>query len=216
MSRIMAFIHDRLESAGHEVDYFCSDDVPASWAGWWGRRVSFPMAIRAKAIEADRLGRPYDIVNVHEPSAAPLLIGRRAHAAAIVVTSHGLERRAWELAKEEGRFGRETPGWRTRLTYPPTALWPADLALRRADHVLCLNDEDRQILINDVHRAPASVTRDLSGRRPDLRARIRAARLFAGVARDVCRHLAQEQGRRGSRPGLCRVGRASQRLSRCR
>jgi len=96
----MAFIHDRLESAGHEVEYFCSDDVPASWAGWWGRRVSFPMAIRAKAIEADRLGRPYDIVNVHEPSAAPLLIGRRASAAAIVVTSHGLERRAWELAKE--------------------------------------------------------------------------------------------------------------------
>ena len=87
MSRIMAFIHDRLELAGHEVEYFCSDDVPASWAGWWGRRVSFPMAIRAKAIEAVRLGRPYDIVNVHEPSAAPLLIGRRAQAAAIVVTS---------------------------------------------------------------------------------------------------------------------------------
>jgi glycosyltransferase involved in cell wall biosynthesis len=163
MSRIMAFIHDRLESAGHAVEYFCADDVPASWAGWWGRRVSFPIAIRAKTIEADRRGRPYDIVNVHEPSAAPLLIGRRAHAAAIVVTSHGLERRAWELAKDEGRFGRETPGWRTRLTYPPSALWPADLALRRADHVLCLNDEDRQVLINNLHRAPTSVTRIYPG-----------------------------------------------------
>jgi glycosyltransferase involved in cell wall biosynthesis len=163
MSRIMAFIHDRLESAGHEVEYFCSDDVPASWAGWWGRRVSFPMAIRAKAIEAEHLGRAYDIVNVHEPSAAPLLIGRRAHATAVVVTSHGLERRAWELAKEEGRLGREGPGWRTRMTYPPSALWPGDLALRRADHVLCLNDEDRQILVNDLHRAPASVTRIYPG-----------------------------------------------------
>jgi glycosyltransferase involved in cell wall biosynthesis len=163
MSRIMAFIHDRLESAGHDVEYFCSDDVPASWSGWWGRRVSFPMAIRAKAIDADRNGRPYDIVNVHEPSAAPLFIGRRAHAAAVVVTSHGLERRAWELAKEEGRFGRETPGWRTRLTYPPSALWPADLALRRADHVLCLNEEDREILVNDVGRVPAGVTRIYPG-----------------------------------------------------
>jgi glycosyltransferase involved in cell wall biosynthesis len=163
MSRIMAFIHDRLESAGHEVECFCSDDVPASWAGWWGRRVWFPMAIRAKAIDARRNGRPYDIVNVHEPSAAPLLIGRQAHAAAILVTSHGLERRAWELAKEEGRFGRETPGWRTRLTYPPTALWPGDIALRRADHVFCLNEEDRQILLNDVHRASASVTRVFPG-----------------------------------------------------
>jgi glycosyltransferase involved in cell wall biosynthesis len=80
-----------------------------------------------------------------------------------VVTSHGLERRAWELAKEEGRFARETPGWRTRLTYPPSALWPADFALRYADHVFCLNEEDRQILINDVRRAPGSVTRVCPG-----------------------------------------------------
>jgi glycosyltransferase involved in cell wall biosynthesis len=163
MSRLMAFIHDRIESAGHEVDYFCADDVPASWNGWWGRRVSFPMAIRAMALDANRAGRPYDIVNVHEPNAAPLLIGRRAHAASVVVTSHGLERRAWELAKEEGRLGRDTPGWRTRITYPPTALWPSEFALRRADHVLCLNDEDRRILIDDRRRVPASVTRIFPG-----------------------------------------------------
>lgn len=190
MSRLMAFIHDRLESVGHEVDYFCSDDVPASWAGWWGRRVAFPMAIRARAIDADRSGRPYDIVNVHEPSAAPLLIGRRAHAAAVVVTSHGLERRAWELAKEEGRLGREGPGWRTRLTYPPSALWPGDLALRRADHVLCLNEADRRVLINDLHRSPASVTRVFPGADPiyaaasERRDYWRATRvLFAGTWR---------------------------------
>jgi len=159
MSRLMAFIHDRLESVGHEVDYFCADDVPASWSGWWGRRVAFPMAVRTTAIAADRIGRPYDIVNVHEPSAAPLLVGRRAHAASVVVTSHGLERRAWELAKEEGRLGRQAPGWRTRITYPPSALWPGDFALRRADHVVCLNDEDRHILVTDLGRTPASVSR---------------------------------------------------------
>src|SRR4029434_917296 len=66
MSRLMAFIHDRVETAGHEVDYLCADDVPESWIGWWGRRVAFPMAVRAKAIAADRTGRPYDVVNVHE------------------------------------------------------------------------------------------------------------------------------------------------------
>jgi glycosyltransferase involved in cell wall biosynthesis len=163
MSRLLAFIHDRLEAAGHDVDYFCADDVPLSWAGWWGRRVAFPLAIRARVIAAGRAGQPYDIVNVHEPSAAPLVIGRRAHAAAVVVTSHGLERRAWELAKEEGRLGREAPGWRTRLTYPPSALWPGDLALRRADHVLCLNEEDRHTLIHDIGRAESSVTRVFPG-----------------------------------------------------
>jgi glycosyltransferase involved in cell wall biosynthesis len=163
MSRLMAFIHDRIESAGHEVDYLCADDVPASWDGWWGRRMAFPMAIRAKAIEADRAGRPYDIVNVHEPSAAPLLVGRRAHAASVVVTSHGLERRAWELAKEEGRLGREGPRWRTRITYPPSALWPGEFALRRADHVFCLSEEDRQVLANNYHRAASDITRVVPG-----------------------------------------------------
>jgi glycosyltransferase involved in cell wall biosynthesis len=163
MSRLMAFIHDRIESAGHEVDYFCADDVPLAWAGWWGRRVGFPMAVRSHAVAADRMGRPYDIVNVHEPSAAPVLIGRRAHAASVVITTHGLERRAWELAKEEGRLGREGPGWRTRITYPPTALWPGDFALRRADHVFCVNGDDRQTLIGDLHRSPATVTRVFAG-----------------------------------------------------
>jgi glycosyltransferase involved in cell wall biosynthesis len=163
MSRLMAFIHDGVELAGHDVDYLCADDGPPEWAGFWGRRVSFPMAVRAKAVAANTSGRPYDIVNVHEPCAAPLVFGRRAHAAAIVVTSHGLERRAWELAKEERRLGREGPGWRTRLTYPPSALWPGDLALRRADHVFCLNDDDRQALVGRWGRTPDSITRVMPG-----------------------------------------------------
>ena len=163
MSRLMGYIHDRIEAAGHEIDYLCADDVPSTWEGWYGRRVAFPMAVRSKAIEADRSGRPYDIVNVHEPSAAPVLIGRRASSPAVVVTSHGLERRAWELAKTEGLLGREGPGWRTRLTYPPSALWPGDIALRRADHVFCLNDEDRNALVQDFGRSLQTITRIVPG-----------------------------------------------------
>jgi glycosyltransferase involved in cell wall biosynthesis len=162
MSRLMGFIHDRIEAAGHEVDYLCADDVPPTWTSWYGRRIAFPMAVRAKAIEADRAGRPYSIVNVHEPSAAPVLLGRRA-SPAVVITSHGLERRAWELAKEEGLLGREGPGWRTRLTYPPSALWLGDFALRRADHVFCLNDEDRHRLVQDFGRSPQTITRIMPG-----------------------------------------------------
>lgn len=166
MSRLMGFIHDRVAAAGHDVDYLCADDVPPAWASWYGRRVAFPMAVRSRAIDADRAGRPYDIVNVHEPSAAPALIGRRASSPAVVVTSHGLERRAWELAKEEGLLGREGPGWRTRLTYPPSALWPGDIALRRADHVFCLNDEDRHTLVREFGRSPQTITRIMPGADP--------------------------------------------------
>ena len=160
MSRLMGFIHDRVASAGHEIDYFCADDVPREWAGWVGRRISFPMAVRKHAIAAEQEGRPYHIVNVHEPSAAPVTVARtRRRGPIVVVTSHGLERRAWELAKEEGRLGREAPRWRTRLSYPATGLWPGEIALKRADHVFCLNEEDKTTLLERFGRAPDSVTR---------------------------------------------------------
>jgi glycosyltransferase involved in cell wall biosynthesis len=191
MSRLMGFIHDRIHDAGHEIDYLCADDVPPEWAGWFGRRIAFPLAVRSKAVAADRAGRRYDIVNVHEPSAAPVLLGRRgAGAPAVVVTSHGLERRAWELAKEEGRLGREAPGWRTRITYPISGLWPGELALRRADHVFCLNEDDRSALVDGFGRSPHTITRVIPGadevyaRAADARDYARAERvLFAGTWR---------------------------------
>ena len=191
MSRLMGFIHDRVASAGHEVDYFCADDVPSEWSGWVGRRISFPMAVRNKAILAEQDGRPYDIVNVHEPSAAPVTVGRaRRHGPVVVVTSHGLERRAWELAKEEGRLGREAPRWRTRLAYPATGLWPAEIALKRADHVFCLNEDDKTTLLERFGRAPDSVTRvhpgadEVYARAAEGRSYERARRvLFAGTWR---------------------------------
>ena len=88
---------------------------------------------------AARSGKHYDIINIHEPSAAFVAAHNvAAGSPVIVVTSHGLERRAWELAKEEARLGREGPALRTRLTYPASGLWPGQFGLRHADHVFCL------------------------------------------------------------------------------
>jgi len=163
MSRLMGFIHDRVTDAGHEVDYLCADDVPPCWAGGFGRRFAFPLAVRSTAAKAEQAGRPYDVVNVHEPSAAPIVMGRRGRRPVVVVTSHGLERRAWELANEERRLGRQAPPLRTRVTYPLITLWPGDAALRRADHVFCLNEDDKGELIQRFGRPPASVTRIVPG-----------------------------------------------------
>jgi glycosyltransferase involved in cell wall biosynthesis len=182
MSRLMGFIHDRVESAGHEIDYLCADDVPPHWRSWYGRRIAFPMAVRSKANEAERAGRPYDIINVHEPSAVPIILGRRRHTPAVVITSHGLERRAWELALEEGRLGREGPRWRTRMSYPATSLWPGDMALRRADHVFCLNEEDKTVLVDRYNRSPESITRVHPGA-DDIYARAAGRRDYAAVRR---------------------------------
>jgi glycosyltransferase involved in cell wall biosynthesis len=159
MSRIMGFIHDHLVLAGHSVDYFCSEDVPGRFQGRLSR-FAFPALVRSHAVNAARLGRPYDIVNVHEPSGAAIALWKRAAGCPrVVVTSHGLEHRGWELQLEEGRLGRGGPMGRSRLIYPATVLWQAGVTLRHADHVFCLNMEDREYLVSRFGMAASKITR---------------------------------------------------------
>ena len=167
MSRIMGFIHDRLEARGHQVDYLTADDVPSKWQGSIGRRLAFPLFVRQTAIDAARNGRPYDIVNVHEPHGLPVTVARAsAGRPSVVVTSHGLEHRAWTLVKEEALLGRQPLGLKTRLTYPLTSLWPTRIALRKADHVFCLNADDRDELVTAFGRTAGNTTRILPASDP--------------------------------------------------
>jgi glycosyltransferase involved in cell wall biosynthesis len=159
MSRIMGFIHDHLVLAGHSVDYFCSEDVPGRFQGRLSR-FAFPALVRRHAVNAARLGRPYDVVNVHEPSGAAIALWKRAAGCPrVVVTSHGLEHRGWELQLEEGRLGRGGPMGRSRVIYPTTVLWQAGITLRHADHVFCLNTEDREYLISRFGMPASKITR---------------------------------------------------------
>ena len=156
----MGFIHDRIAEAGHDVEYLCADDVPADWDNGLGQRLKFPLMVRRHVIARARAGKPYDIVNVHEPSAAPVAAWRGgARSPAVIVTSHGLQCRQWELAKQEAKLGREGPGLKARLTYPMSSLWPVQYGLRRADHVFCLNFDDRDYLIQACRRRIDTVTR---------------------------------------------------------
>src|SRR5687767_6804393 len=84
MSRTMSFIHDQIEQAGHSVDYFCAEDVRPSFQGRVAR-FSFPLLVRGRAVAAARALKPYDIINVHEPSAAAIARYKRAAGDPIVV-----------------------------------------------------------------------------------------------------------------------------------
>jgi len=159
MSRIMGFIHDRVEAAGHSVEYFTSDDAGARLKGRLSR-FGFPILVRRVAAEAARAGRPFDVVNVHEPASAIVAAFKKgAGNPLVVVTSHGVERRAWRLALEESRLGRGGPSFKSRIVHPLVGLKQADAGLRRADHVFCLNYEDRDHLVGELGRAPESITR---------------------------------------------------------
>ena len=162
MSRIMGFIHDILDSRGYETTYLHAGSVKTRVRGL--RRFSFPMAVWRHACAEARAGRPYDLVYIHEPSSVPMALGRRAAGnPRVVVTTHGVEQRAWELALEEGRLGREAPGLKTRIVYPASSLWQSRLGLRLADHVLCLNEEDRAFLTMRLGVAPERITRIFTG-----------------------------------------------------
>jgi glycosyltransferase involved in cell wall biosynthesis len=159
MSRLMGFIHDQVSLAGHVVDYFCADDVPRALDGRLAR-FSFPLLVSRHAIAAARLGQPYDIINIHEPSAAAISNMKRAAGhPCVVVTSHGVERRGWELSLEELRLGREGPTRKTRLLYPLTSLWQSSMGLRGADHIFCLNCEDRSYLMERFNLVAEKITR---------------------------------------------------------
>ncbi len=146
MSRIMELIHDHVAAQGHTVDWLSAEDVPARWQGA-AVRAAFPWLVYRRARTAARAGTPYDIVNVHEPHGALVALAQnRVTRHGVVVTSHGIEQRAWELALEERRLGRGGPGLRTRVIYPTTSLWQSRIALTRARLVLTLSDEDREYL----------------------------------------------------------------------
>lgn len=155
----MGFIHDELVAVGHSVDYFCAEDVPPSLNG----RLSiftFPFLVYCQVVAARRAGLPYDLVNVHEPAAGAISILKRATGnPVVIVTSHGLERRGWEMALEEKRLGRGGPTLRTRVVYPLTSLWQSNLGLRYADHIFCLNEEDRDYLIRWLNLDSDRITR---------------------------------------------------------
>lgn len=163
MSRIMGFLHDRVAAAGHEVEYFTAEEVPAPLRGRI-RRFGFP-ALLWQHVRARQGGpRPFDVVNAHEPVAAALAVDvllRRTFQ--LVVTSHGVERRAWELEKSRGV---DRPSLRKRVVYPGTGLWQSELSLWGADHVFCLNEQDREWLVAHRGRPPVSITRIVPGALP--------------------------------------------------
>lgn len=159
MSRMMGFIHDRVAADGHEVEFFAADRVPPRLAGRRGR-FAFPWLVLRHLRRAALAGRPYDVVNIHEPSAAPVVRFKGlAGEPVVAVTTHGVEERGWAEVREDALRGRDALRWRTRLSVPVTTLWPSRYALRKADHVFCLNETDRQFLVRRYHHPPARVTR---------------------------------------------------------
>jgi len=163
MARMMETIHAELASFGWEAEYFTADNMPDKCSERF-RRYAFPWYVRRHAREAFLRGKPYDVINIHEPVGAAVVIGRpRIGGPAIVAMSHGLEQRYWELRLRNDPPSPDPPNWKTRVMFPATSLWQSRLTLRRANHVLCMSEEDRIYLETRFRVCPKKITRVFPG-----------------------------------------------------
>jgi glycosyltransferase involved in cell wall biosynthesis len=163
MSRLMGFIHDEVEKAGHQVDYLGSDSLPPIMRGKLSR-FAFPWMVWRHAVAAANRGEPYDIVNVHEPSGSCITWGKKAAGNPLVVAmSFGVEDRGWEIVKFDAALGRNPLSLKTKMWHPSTLLPQSRYTLKYADHVFCSNEEDRTYLELRYNVPSETITRVHSG-----------------------------------------------------
>ena len=145
MSRAMYFTGDILRARGHEVDYLFSEDLTPQ--GRVPRRFAVPALIPNLVRELERQGRRYDVVEIHEPSAAAYCRQRRTRGDLPPVTlfSHGLEERGHQ-AELAYRRRKGLPISLKKRYSPLTVTLQAAYAARHADHVLCCNSADLEYL----------------------------------------------------------------------
>ena len=166
MSRVFGLIHDQLILAGHTVEYFCSEERPGRRSGGWGR-FAFPLALLNHARAETRCGRPYDVINVHEPSGAVIsCLKGIAGKPKVAITSFGLETRGWAALLEDARLGRDRVPLSSRVLYPTTLIWQAKVALAASDHVFCSNLGDCDYLASKCRVPRSKITRVQPGADP--------------------------------------------------
>lgn len=143
-----------LRERGHRIEIIWSDSLrPAGKPEAWSR-LTFPFALAQWIRKSARRGNHFDVVNVHEPSGMWCALWRRWSEVfpAVVVTSHGVEQRAWDL-----RADRRPLSFKSRVVYPLTQLRQGNFAIRHADAVAVLSTEDAAFVHSALQVAPERV-----------------------------------------------------------
>ncbi|WP_373529151.1 glycosyltransferase family 4 protein [Nostoc sp.] len=141
MSRAMYCAGDALIAMGHQVDYLFGEHWQVSNSVYL-RRLAVPLQIPALIYSLAQKGKQYDIVEIHEPLAAPYCFNRKINKnlPPVVVFSHGLEKRN-QLAELAYRQQKYLPV-SLPLRFLRITVLQAMYGLRHCDHVICLNSED--------------------------------------------------------------------------
>ncbi len=156
-----------LEKLGHVVDYAFHEDLGPLPRSPRARRLISPLLVLQQVTRRIGAGRTYDLVEIHEPLAAAYSAARAVKPLPpCVVFSHGLEARAWIAQRERYRVQDRRPSVKSRISVPSTVLSQAHFALRRAAHVIVLNSDDENYLVEKVRVPPTRVSRVDNGAPP--------------------------------------------------
>lgn len=141
MSRTMYGTGDELARRGHTVEYWFREDLYASGPPRQKlARFIIPYRVARMLRQAAAQGRTWDVVEIHEPIAAPA-VWQRQNLPPIVVFSYGLEDRFHAAALAYLRLKGLPIGLKQRWSHR-TISGPAGYAVRHAAHVICSNSED--------------------------------------------------------------------------
>jgi glycosyltransferase involved in cell wall biosynthesis len=196
MGRVALHWIQALRDRGHEVTHVGPSAVgPARHPGL------FPRAARARV---RRLASDDAVVMAHEPIAGAFM----KLGVPLILFSHGLERRGWEVAKSLAASGEGPPiRLRSRLLYPLWRLRLADIGVRRADGLLVINREDAEFARRTYGRQDAHVFRNgvhptssASAARGDAPTILFMGAWLARKGTAVLRRAAESLDRRGYRP----------------
>ena len=145
-----------IEALGHHVTYWFRGSLTPALKSPGLRRLLVPWLIVAKVIAAQRRGERFDVIEIHEPLAAPYAVMARRFSTrmpACVVLSFGLTDRFWTAERAHLRVYRRRPPTRSRILVPLTLVSQARVAIRTAEAVVVLCTADREHLIRR-HRVP--------------------------------------------------------------
>jgi len=136
-----------LRTLGHRATTWFQGDFPAVRRTGRLAVAAFPVAL-ARRVLARR--DDFDVIAVHEPSGlwCTYLRGRIGRFPPVVIVCHNVESKVWSVlrtAESRGHAASTPWGW---LTAPLLRHWQSDGAIRRADAVVCLSEEDRDYLSN--------------------------------------------------------------------
>ena len=135
------------------MDYIFQEDLAVGGKAQT-RRFTVPLQVLRMVRERVRAGKRYDVVEIHEPLAAPYCLARISYRRLppVTIMSHGIEERG-RLLKLAYRQHKGLPvSFKQRYSSLSVVL-QAMYSLRHANHVLCCNQQDVDYLI--AHGVPA-------------------------------------------------------------